>query len=77
MAYKLFLKNFMNEAKHIPEENRMKEAPRYWQMLPESEKTKYRKKLVELKQKYIANYEKFLKVSCTKHINKICQALRH
>ncbi|KAF4527969.1 hypothetical protein B566_EDAN014961 [Ephemera danica] len=61
MAYKLFLKKFMVEANHIPEANRMKEAPRYWQMLPDTEKTKYRKKLAELKQKYIANYEKFLK----------------
>lgn len=62
MAYKLFLKEFMADAKHVAEENRMKEAPRYWQMLPEADKVKYRKRLVDLKQKYIANYEKFLKV---------------
>ncbi|XP_046383911.1 nucleolar transcription factor 1-A-like [Ischnura elegans] len=60
-AFQLFLKSFMSDATHIPPATRMKEAPRYWEMLPESEKAKHRKKLGELKQKYIANYEKFLK----------------
>ncbi|KAG8234923.1 hypothetical protein J437_LFUL015331 [Ladona fulva] len=60
-AFQLFLKSFMSDATHIPPAMRMKEAPRYWEMLPETEKAKHRKKLGELKQKYIANYEKFLK----------------
>ncbi|XP_049858540.1 nucleolar transcription factor 1-A-like isoform X1 [Schistocerca gregaria] len=60
-AYQLFLKGFMADASHIPLENREKEAPRYWQMLPAADKEKHRKKLNDIKQKYIKDYEKFLK----------------
>ncbi|KAJ9586872.1 hypothetical protein L9F63_019554, partial [Diploptera punctata] len=60
-AYQLYLKSFLTEATHIDPEFREKEAPRYWQMLPDAEKAKHRKQLNEIKQKYIKDYEKFLK----------------
>jgi hypothetical protein len=63
-AYKLFLKTFMADASHIDPEYRQKEAPRYWQMLPDADKAKHRKRLNDIKQKYIKDYEKFLKVRC-------------
>jgi len=63
-AYQLFLKTFMTDASHIDPEYREKEAPRYWQMLPDADKAKHRKRLNDMKQKYIKDYEKFLKVSC-------------
>jgi hypothetical protein len=63
-AYQLFLKTFMTDASHIDSENREREAPRYWQMLPDADKVKHRKRLNDMKQKYIKDYEKFLKVSC-------------
>ncbi|XP_069678107.1 nucleolar transcription factor 1-A-like isoform X2 [Periplaneta americana] len=60
-AYQLFLKTFMTDASHIDPKNREKEAPRYWQMLPDADKAKHRKRLNDIKQKYIRDYEKFLK----------------
>ena len=63
-AYQLFLKTFMTDASHIDPEYREKEAPRYWQMLPDADKAKHRKRLNDMKQKYIKDYEKFLKVRC-------------
>jgi len=63
-AYQLFLKTFMTDASHIDPEYREKEAPRYWQMLPDADKAKHRKRLNDMKQKYIKDYEKFLKVMC-------------
>ncbi|PNF25609.1 hypothetical protein B7P43_G03834 [Cryptotermes secundus] len=60
-AYQLFLKTFMTDASHIDPEYREKEAPRYWQMLPEADKAKHRRRLNDIKQKYIRDYEKFLK----------------
>jgi hypothetical protein len=63
-AYQLFLKTFMTDASHIDPEYREKEAPRYWQMLPDADKAKHRRRLNDIKQKYIKDYEKFLKVRC-------------
>lgn len=60
-AYQLFLKTFMTDASHIDPEYREKEAPRYWQMLPDADKAKHRRRLNDIKQKYIRDYEKFLK----------------
>nr|CAD7602160.1 unnamed protein product [Timema genevievae] len=57
-ALQLFMKTFTSEAKNASRES---EARRSWQMLPDSEKIRYRKKLHEIKQRYIEDYEKFLK----------------
>jgi hypothetical protein len=54
----------MTDASHIDPEYREKEAPRYWQMLPDADKAKHRRRLNDIKQKYIRDYEKFLKVRC-------------
>jgi predicted glycoside hydrolase/deacetylase ChbG (UPF0249 family) len=54
----------MTDASHIDPKYREKEAPRYWQMLPDADKAKHRKRLNDIKQKYIKDYEKFLKVRC-------------
>lgn len=66
-AYQLFLKTFMTDASHIDPEYRESEAPRYWQMLPDADKAKHRKRLNDIKQKYIKDYEKFLKVNILVH----------
>jgi hypothetical protein len=58
----LFLKDFLVSAKHLPESSRDKEAPQYWSQMADSEKLKWRKRLQELKEKYINKYENFLKV---------------
>ncbi|XP_059482012.1 nucleolar transcription factor 1-A-like [Neocloeon triangulifer] len=59
--FKLFLKEFVTSAKHVPEANRVKEAPAYWNQMSEGEKSKWRKRLQEAKSKYISKYENFLK----------------
>ena len=51
-AYQLFLKIFMRDASQFVPEYREKEAPRYRQMLPDSGKAKYRRRLNYVKQKY-------------------------
>lgn len=78
-AYQLFLKTFMTDASHIDPEYREKEAPRYWQMLPDADKAKHRKRLNDMKQKYIKDYEKFLKVRCgpTLSIRLLCDCHCH
>jgi hypothetical protein len=56
------LKDFLVSAKHLPESSRDKEAPHFWNQLADPEKLKWRKRLQELKEKYINKYENFLKV---------------
>jgi hypothetical protein len=56
------LKDFLVSAKHLPESSRDKEAPHYWSQMADPEKLKWRKRLQELKEKYINKYENFLKV---------------
>lgn len=46
----------------MPESSREKEAPQYWNQMADTEKLKWRKRLQELKEKYINKYENFLKV---------------
>nr|WBR79115.1 nucleolar transcription factor 1 [Gryllodes sigillatus] len=55
--YHLFLKTLLQDKSQTYSE---KEAPKLWQMLPDADKAKYRKKLSEIKTKYIQDYEKFL-----------------
>lgn len=54
----------MTDASHIDPEYREQEAPRYWQLLPDADKAKYRNRLNDMKQKYVKDYDKFLKVRC-------------
>lgn len=62
-VFDLFLQTFLAEKPPgTSAATRMKEAPRYWEILAESKKEVYRKKLLDLKQKYIQDYEIFLKV---------------
>ncbi|PSN58061.1 hypothetical protein C0J52_02056 [Blattella germanica] len=75
-AYQLFLKNFMTDASHIAPELREKEAPRYWQMLPDADKAKHRKKLNDIKQKYIQDYEKFLKTVAVTQMTAATQVIQ-
>ncbi|GLH14404.1 High mobility group protein D, partial [Gryllus bimaculatus] len=55
--YHLFVKALLQDKSQSYSE---KEAPKLWQMLPDADKAKYRKKLSEIKTKYIQDYEKFL-----------------
>ena len=62
--FDLFLKSFLAEKPlGTTEETRLKEAPQYWEILPDAKKETYRRKLAVLKKKYIKDYEVFLKVS--------------
>lgn len=62
--FDLFLKTFLAEKPAgTTIETRLKEAPKYWEILPDSKKEFYRKKLADLKKKYIKDYEVFLKVN--------------
>ena len=54
----MFVDSFVNDTKLSASE-----APRFWDMLPSSDKAKFQRKLKELKEKYIKDYKKFLKVS--------------
>lgn len=55
-AYDLFVESFVSDTKLSATD-----APRFWEMLPSSDKSKFQRKLKELKEKYIKDYKKFLK----------------
>ena len=55
-AFELFVDSFVSDTKLSASE-----APRFWEMLPSSDKAKFQRKLKELKEKYIKDYKKFLK----------------
>ncbi|KAE8744875.1 hypothetical protein FOCC_FOCC008516 [Frankliniella occidentalis] len=55
-AYDLFVESFVSDTKLSATE-----APRFWEMLPSSDKAKFQRKLKELKEKYIKDYKKFLR----------------
>lgn len=63
-AFDLFVESFVSDTK-LSEDD----APRYWDMLPQGDKLKFQKKLKELKEKYIKDYKKFLKVSAPNMLN--------
>lgn len=69
-AFDLFVESFVSDTKLSEDE-----APRYWDMLPPGDKSKFQKKLKELKEKYIKDYRKFLKVSVINASNSSFQCL--
>lgn len=46
----------------MSEETRLKSAPEQWEMLSESKKDELKEELAMLKQEYVAEFGKFLKV---------------
>lgn len=68
-GYGLFVKALANAKGHAYSE---KEAPKLWQMLGESDKQKYRKKLSEMKSKYLQDYDKFLNNLPPDELKKVC-----
>lgn len=62
--FDLFLKTFLAEKPpNTTVETRLKEAPKYWEILADNKKEFFRKKITDMKKKYIKDYEVFLKVS--------------